>query len=127
MESEGNSGQYRILLSPKLTNYETQDEHGHFQKDFRKGFFPQTLLRKLLKDVFQENKEGKQKREGNEIQKTSNPGKGRTAITEGKLRMRSGQVLDSDSSRKGGSCGGLQGILIGREDCNLQLQSRKQD
>lgn len=33
------------------------------------------LLRKLLKDVLQENKEGKEKREGNEIQKTSNPGK----------------------------------------------------
>lgn len=67
------------FYSPKTTNYETQDEHEHFQKHYCKGFFPKTLLRKLLKDVIQENKEGKQKREGNEIQKTSNPGKERNS------------------------------------------------
>lgn len=86
------------LYTPrKTTNYEIQDEHEHFQKDYCKGF-SRTLLRKLLKDVLQENKEGKQKREGNEIQKTSNPGRERNSNHGREVQGESwSTVLDSNT------------------------------
>lgn len=58
-------------------------------------------MRKLPKDVLQENKEGKQKREGNEIQTTSNPGEEKNSNHRKEVDGESWPtVLDSSSSRK---------------------------
>lgn len=83
------------------THYEVRDEYKHFQKDYCIHFFSPTLLRKLLKDVLQENKEGKQKREGNEIQKTSNPGRERNSSRGREVQREMWPtVLDSNSLKE---------------------------
>lgn len=79
------------------------NEYKHFQNDKDLKFSSHVLfLRKLLKDMLQENKEGKQEREGNEIQKAVSITQvgGGAVIWEGKSQTENWlAVLDSNQSR----------------------------